>query len=275
MKSAKFDHQRTASLEDALAALGGADGEARIMGGGQSLGPMMNLRLAQPDLLIDISRVSGLDGIEAAGDNAGDSVRIGARVTHARIEDGGVPGATGAYMQEVARGISYRSVRNRGTIGGSVAHADPSADWPSALLALGGDVVISGQDGERRMPLDGFQIGPFATGLGYDEILTGFDLPALGGDTKWGYYKVNRKPGEFADAIGAVVIESGPRAVCGATESAPFRVTGMEEKLAGGATEISVAEARDMIAAHDPGFDDYDLQIHAVALSRAVGRAFS
>lgn len=271
MKSAKFDHQRTASLDDALAALGNADGEARIMGGGQSLGPMMNLRLAQPDLLIDISRVSGLDGIEAAGD----TLRIGARVTHARIEDGEVPGNTGAYMQRVASGISYRSVRNRGTIGGSVAHADPAADWPSALLALGGEVVISGQGGERRTPLDGFQIGPFATGLGYDEILTGFDLPALGADARWGYYKVNRKPGEFADAIGAVVMGSAPRAVCGATESAPFRVTAAEEKLAGGATEISVADAREMIAAHDPGFDDYDLQIHAVALSRAVGRAFA
>ena len=91
MKSAKFDHQRTASLDEALAALGSADGEARVMGGGQSLGPMMNLRLAQPDLLIDISRVDGLDGIDASGD----TIRIGARVTHARIEDGAVPGVFG------------------------------------------------------------------------------------------------------------------------------------------------------------------------------------
>lgn len=271
MKSAKFDHQRTSSLEDALAALGGADGEARIMGGGQSLGPMMNLRLAQPDLLIDVSRVSGLDGIE---ETAG-TIRIGARVTHARIEDGEVPGVTGAYMRTVASGISYRSVRNRGTIGGSVAHADPSADWPSALLALGGEVVIAGQDGERRTSFDGFQTGPFATGIGYQEILTGVELPTLGADAKWGYYKVNRKPGEFADAIGAIVIGAEPRAVCGATESAPFRVPAIEEKLAGGATELSISDARDMISAHNQGFDDYELQIHAVALSRAVGRAFA
>lgn len=271
MKSAKFEHQRTSSLDEALTALGSADGEARVMGGGQSLGPMMNLRLAQPDRLIDISRVSGLDGIEAAAD----SVNIGARVTHARIEDGAVPGVTGAYMQFVACGISYRSVRNRGTIGGSVAHADPSADWPSALLALGGEVIITGQGGERHTPLDGFQVGPFATGLGLEEILTGFALPALGDGAKWGYYKVNRKPGEFADAIGAVVIGSAPRVVCGATEAAPFRVTAAEEKLAAGATEISVGDGREMIAAYDPGFDDYDLQIHAVALSRAVGRAFA
>ncbi len=162
----------------------------------------MNLRLAQPDRLIDLSKVAGLDGIDAAGA----TLRIGARVTHARIEDGGVPGETGAYMKFVATGISYRSVRNRGTIGGSLAHADPAADWPSALLALGGEVVIAGQDGERKMPFDGFQIGPFATGLGYDEILVAVELPQLADGAKWGYYKVNRKPGEFADAIGAVVM---------------------------------------------------------------------
>ncbi|MEX2454702.1 MAG: FAD binding domain-containing protein, partial [Rhodospirillaceae bacterium] len=162
MKPAKFDHQRATSLDDALRALGSADGEARILGGGQSLGPMMNLRLAQPDLLIDLSRVAGLDGIAVQGD----SIRIGARVTHARIEDGEVPGRTGMYMQFVASGISYRSVRNRGTIGGSLAHADPSADWPSALLALGGEAVIAGQGGDRRAPLDGFQTGPFTTALG-------------------------------------------------------------------------------------------------------------
>jgi carbon-monoxide dehydrogenase medium subunit len=271
MKSAKFDYDRAGTLVDALATLGNADGEFRVLGGGQSLGPMMNLRLAQPDRLIDLSKVAGLDGIDAAGA----TLRIGARVTHARIEDGGVPGETGAYMKFVATGISYRSVRNRGTIGGSLAHADPAADWPSALLALGGEVVIAGQDGERKMPFDGFQIGPFATGLGYDEILVAVELPQLADGAKWGYYKVNRKPGEFADAIGAVVMGDAPRAVCGATGSAPFRVDAIEQKLAGGSTELSIAEARDMISGHDPGFDDYELQIHAVALSRAVGRAFA
>lgn len=271
MKPAKFDHQRVSSIEEALQALGSADGEARILGGGQSLGPMMNLRLAQPDLLIDLSRVEGLDGIEMQGDK----LRVGARVTHARIEDGEVPGRTGAYMQFVASGISYRSVRNRGTIGGSLSHADPAADWPSALLGLGGEVIVVGQGGERREPLDGFQSGPFTTAIGFDELMVGLELPVLPDGARFGYYKVNRKPGEFADAIGAIVMGASPRAVCGATEGAPFRVAAIEEKLAGGATELSIAEARDMIAAHDPGFDDYELQIHAVALSRAVGRAFA
>ncbi|MGB0631649.1 MAG: FAD binding domain-containing protein [Alphaproteobacteria bacterium] len=271
MKPAKFEHQRMTSLDEAVKALGGADGETRVLGGGQSLGPMMNLRLAQPDVVLDLSRVEGLDGIEEAGGK----VKIGARVTHARIEDGEVPGTTGAYMQFVASGISYRSVRNRGTIGGSVAHSDPAADWPSALLALGGEVLAAGPSGPRAISLDGFTVGPFATGLGYDEVLTGFELPALGPGSRWGYYKVNRKPGEFADAIGAVTVGMEPRAVCGATESAPFRVPEIEEKLAAGAQEISVADVRDILGGHDTGFDDYELQIHAVALSRAVQRAFA
>ncbi len=271
MKPAKFDHQRVSSLDDALKTLGTADGEARVLGGGQSLGPMMNLRLAQPDLLVDLSRVAGLDRIEAIGH----TLRIGARVTHARIEDGEVPGLTGSYMREVASGISYRSVRNRGTIGGSVAHADPSADWPTALLALGGEIVIAGQDGERMAQIDGFQTGPFTTGLGYDEILVAIEVPQLDENCRYGYYKVNRKPGEFADAIGAVVVGAAPRAVCGATDGAPFRVAGIEHRLAAGATSVSVAEARDILAGTDAGFDDYELQIHAVALSRAIGRAFA
>ena len=271
MKSAKFDHQRTPSLENALELLGGAEGETRVLGGGQSLGPMMNLRLAQPDQLIDLGLVEGLAEIETDSDR----VRIGARVTHARIEDGEIPGVTGAYMQFVASGISYRSVRNRGTIGGSIAHADPAADWPSALLALGGEVIVATQNGNKNLSLDGFQTGPFATGLGYDEILVGFDLPALLDDTNTGYYKVNRKPGEFADAIGAVIVGPEARAVCGATKSAPFRVSGIEEKLGSGTSQLAVGDVREMIEVHDPGFDDYELQIHAVALSRSIERAFA
>jgi len=274
MKPAKFDYRRAATLDDALAALAGADGEARILGGAQSLGPMMNLRLAQPDLVIDLARVAGLDGIQATDA----SVTVGARVTHARIEDGEVPGPTGAYMAFVAHGISYRSVRNRGTIGGSLAHCDPAADWPSALLALGGETVIAGPGGERRTPLDGFQTGPFMTRIGFDEILTAIALPQLSADARWGYYKVCRKPGEFADAIGAVVVDaasSNVRAVCGATGSAPFRVPDIEARLAGGATGIPVADAKEILGGMDTGFDDYEWQIHAVALSRAVGRAFA
>ncbi len=271
MKPAKFEYDRVSSLDDALRMLASPDSEVRVLGGGQSLGPMMNLRLAQPDRLVDLGRVGGLDGIETEGGR----IRIGARVTHARIEDGAVPGPTGLYMRSVAAGISYRSVRNRGTIGGSLAHADPSADWPAALLATGGDIVAVGAAGERKLSLDGFQTGPFTTALGYDEIVVAVELPQLGSEVPWGYYKVCRKPGEFADAIGAVTVGSEPRVICGATGAAPFRVAAVEERLADGARELSIPDGREILAALDPGFDDYELQIHAVALSRAIGRAFA
>lgn len=269
MKPARFDYLRPASLADAAGALAGGDGEVRVLAGGQSLGPMMNLRLAQPDSLVDIAGLDGLDGVDATEDR----VRVGARVTHARIEDGAVPGPTGAYMQAVAAGIAYRSVRNRGTVGGSLAHADPAADWPAALLALGGEIVAVGPGGERSLPVDGFQVGPFTTALAPGDVLAAVVLPQL--DGPWGYYKVCRKPGEFADAIGAVTVGAEPRAVCGATGSAPFRVPAVEGMLAGGARELSIGDGREMLAAHDAGFDDYELQIHAVALSRAIGRVFA
>ena len=242
-----------------------------MLSGSQSLGPMMNLRLAQPDQLVDLGGIQGLDGIELTGN----SLTIGARVTHARIEDGDVPGETGDYLRFVASGISYRSVRNRGTIGGSMAHADPSADWPAALLALGGEVLAAGPRGNRNLPLDGFQIGPFMTSLEPDEILTALELPRLGDGDRWGYYKICRKPGEFADAIGAVVLKGDARAVCGATGGAPFRVPSLEQRLNDGLTGLTVEDARQMVDELGPGFDDYELQIHAVALVRAIGRAFS
>ena len=114
-----------------------------MLAGGQTLGPMLNLRLAQPALLVDITRIPEL----AAVHEDGDAVTIGATVTHAAIEDGRVPDPTGGFLARVARGIAYRAVRTRGTIGGSLAHADPAADWLSCLTALGAEVVIAGAGG--------------------------------------------------------------------------------------------------------------------------------
>ena len=129
MKAASFDYLRPRDLGEAAAALAGADGDAKLLAGGQSLGPMLNLRLARPSLVIDISRLDALRGIEETRN----AWRIGAAVTHSALEDaaGRMPG--GEMLCEVAAGIAYRSVRNRGTIGGSLAHADPAADWPLVM----------------------------------------------------------------------------------------------------------------------------------------------
>ena len=139
MKPVAFDYARPASVAEALRMLAG-NAEAKVLAGGQTLGPMLNLRLAQPALLVDITRIPEL----AAVTEDADAVTIGATVTHAAIEDGRVTDPTGGFLRRVARGIAYRAVRTRGTIGGSLAHADPAADWLSCLTALGAEVLIAG-----------------------------------------------------------------------------------------------------------------------------------
>ncbi len=146
MKPAPFDYMRPRDVMEAVRLLGASPG-AKVLAGGQTLGPMLNLRLAQPALLVDITRIPELATVEEDAQ----SVTIGAAVTHAAIEDGRVPDPTGGFLVRIARGIGYRAVRTRGTIGGSLAHADPAADWLSALTALGADVVIAGPSANRRL----------------------------------------------------------------------------------------------------------------------------
>ncbi len=274
MKPAKFELERPADVAGAISALGQADGFAKPMAGGQSLGPMMNLRLAQPDTVVDIRRLESLKRVEQAGDH----LFVGAGVTHAAIEDGDVPDVTGGMMQRVARQIAYRAVRNRGTVGGSLCHADPSADWPTAMLALGAEAVITGSSGERSVALEDFQIGAFTVAMEPDEVLTGVRVPAFSGEARWGYYKVCRKPGEFADSIGAVVIDGArdvARLVLGATDGKPLLLTEAARRVAAsGGDGFGIDEAKAAIAEAGSNFDDYETQIHAVALSRAVKGAF-
>src|SRR5579862_2850801 len=139
MKPAPFAYQRPANLGEATAALSGDDPDVKAIAGGQSLGPMMNLRLARPSRLVDISRLPELRAVS----DGRDAAAIGAAVTHAEIEDGDAPDPLHGFLRHVAGGIAYRAVRNRGTIGGSLAHADPSADWLSALMAADARVVAA------------------------------------------------------------------------------------------------------------------------------------
>ena len=125
-----------------------ADPDARLLAGGQSLGPMLNLRLARPTRLIDIKRTPGLRALEADPRR----LRLGACWTHAEIEDGTIEDPTNGLLPHVARGIAYRAVRNRGTIGGSLAHADPAADWLTTLAALGAAIIVQGTGGARTCP---------------------------------------------------------------------------------------------------------------------------
>ena len=270
MKPARFDYAVPGRLDEAVALLAETPG-AKVLAGGQTLGPMLNLRLVQPALLVDITRIPDLVAVEEDGD----WISYGACVTHAAIEDGRVPDHTAGVLPQVARGIAYRAVRTRGTIGGSLAHADPAADWLSALTALGAEVTAYDGKGERRIPVAALMTGVFETALGGEEILTGVRVPRLSGEARFGYYKICRKTGEFAEAIGAVLRDPGRgifRGVVGATEAAPILLddlTGLAEKGA-----LDPGALRDALRAGGLT-ESYELQLHAVALERAAAEVLA
>jgi carbon-monoxide dehydrogenase medium subunit len=221
MKAAAFAYQRPSNLKEALAMLAETAGTAKIMAGGQSLGPMLNLRLIAPELMIDIT---GLAELKQA-DRRGDELVIGACVTHGDIEDGRIPDVTRGAMRRVAAAIAYRAVRNRGTIGGSLSHADPAADWVSALTALGAKVTLRSLAGSRDLALEQFITGALESALRPDEMIESVRVPVLRPSARWGYVKACRKPGEFAHALAAVLIDqeaSTSRIVIGALDAAPI-----------------------------------------------------
>ena len=200
MKPAKFEYERPASLDAALRVL--ADNpSAKIIAGGQSLGPMLNLRLFEPSLLIDISRLGELRA-RAADD--GDVV-VGACVRHAEFEDGRVPAVLNGLFERAARQIAYRAVRNRGTIGGSLAHADPAADWPAIMIALAAQVEVSSVRGTRRIPASELSSQALENCLEADEIITSLRVARCGEGARLGYYRLSAQPGEFAEALSVIV----------------------------------------------------------------------
>ena len=219
MKAAAFTYARPLDWPDALRLV--AEG-ARPGAGTQSLGPLLNFRMSQPETIADLRHLPGYAGVSVANG----LVRIGAGTTHAAIEDGAVPGRLGAIMAAAARRIAYRAVRNRGTVGGSLAHADPAADWVSVLPALSGVAVALGQAGERRIPLAGFMLGLFTTALQPGEVLRAIELPVLPAAARWAHWKFCRKPGEFAKVTACVLATPGhpPRAVLGALETPPLMI---------------------------------------------------
>jgi carbon-monoxide dehydrogenase medium subunit len=277
MKPARFALERPRDLAAALAMIAAADGTTKIIAGGQSLGPMLNLRLIEPDRVIDISAVPELRRI----DRTDGALVIGACVTHADIEDGRVPDVANGMMARVAAGIAYRAVRNRGTIGGSLAHADPAADWVSALSALGAEVEIASRARNgRRVALGEFVLGALDVAIAPDELVTAVRVPALPPSARWGYVKHCRKVGEFAEAIGAVVIDPERgcgRAVIGAVEAAPI-VIDDARILFGGAIGPSFgsrfdASAADAALAAAGMSDPVDRHVHVTVLRRAIVQA--
>jgi carbon-monoxide dehydrogenase medium subunit len=275
MKPARFDYQRAGTPEAAAAMLLAHGSEARVLAGGQTLGPMLNMRLAMPGTLIDIGGIASLKRIEQRSD----WLSIGACVTHAMLEDRIDRSPLGGLLSHVASTIAFRAIRNRGTVGGSLAHADPAADWPSVMTLLDARLVIVGTSDTHRIRMTEFMHGAFTTALAAGELLAAIEVPGLSPEARWGYFKVCRKTGEFPEAIGAALFDrsrSRYRVVAGALDGAPVLLTALAEQVSrNGAPAASLANVTDAVAEVAPGLDAVDLQLHAVAVRRAILQAVS
>jgi carbon-monoxide dehydrogenase medium subunit len=276
MKAAAFAYERPSDLNAALFLMAKATGMAKIIAGGQSLGPMLNLRLVEPDMIVDITGLSELKQAERSGDE----LVIGACITHGDIEDGRIPDVTRGAMQRVAGAIAYRAVRNRGTIGGSLSHADPAADWISALSALGARVMLRSVAGVRDLAVEEFVTGALESALQPGEIVEAVRVPVMTPSARWGYVKACRKPGEFAHAIAAVVIDpesATARAVVGALHAAPI-VLGDAAALFGGRITGDFkrqfdARVADAILIKAGITSPADRHVHITVLRRAINEA--
>jgi carbon-monoxide dehydrogenase medium subunit len=267
LKPVRFDYAAAADAAAASALLAQADG-AKPIAGGQSLGPMLNLRLARPAALVDLSRAGDLRGAR----DEGDTIVYGAAVTHAEIEDGVVPDATPGWLAAVARRIAYRAVRNRGTVGGSLAHADPAADWVNVLTALDAHAVLARAGATRTVALSAFFTGPFATVLAHDEVIAGVRVLKRGANARWGYWKFCLKAGDFAKASAAVLIDPDrqeTRILLGAIEQPPVLLHDPAAVLAG---RLPLADAVKLAVPH---LLDESHALHVAALRRAIAIATS
>ena len=278
----QFDYHAPGSLEEALALLGEFD-DAKVMSGGQSLLPMLKLRLATPANIVDIGRIPGLDSISEEGG----FIRIGALVTETALESDATVAARYPILLDTARVIADPLVRNRATICGNVAHGDPANDHPATMLALRARMVATGPAGARTIGVDEFFHGLFMTALAPGEILTEIRIPSPGGHTGGAYLKLERKVGDYAVAGVAVQLtldDNGKvtRAGIGLTNLgfAPIRASAAEDALTGqpSGDEVITAAAQAAAAATDPVADrrgsvEYKRNMARVLTARAIHKA--
>lgn len=264
-----FTYHRPTSIDDALALLGEFGDSGKLLAGGHSLLPVMKLRLAQPGHLIDITGLDGLSGVRLEGD----VVSIGALTTHHHLETDAILATSAGLLPEIAHVVGDQQVRNRGTLGGALAHADPAADYPAGVLALDAEIVARGPNGERTIPIDEFFVGFLTTALEPDEILMTIRVPAQAANTGYRYEKLQNPASGYAIVgVAAVVtlaadgsVSAVRIGVTGAGDMA-YRPTSVETALVGSTpTEDSVK------AAVDSAVDGIEVlsDIHAPADYRA------
>lgn len=278
MKAPEIRYAAPTSLDEALGALAADPDATKVLAGGQSLLPVLNMRLAEPEILLDITRIEELRGAGGAADGR---CRYGACTRHADVEDGQVPDVAGGLLRTAARGIGYRAIRNRGTLGGSLAHADPSAEWPVVMAALDAHVTARSVRGSREIACSDLPDGYFTTALADDEIITDVLVPPLPDTARWGLYKFARKAGEFAESVAVAVLQRGEGSVTsarvwlGGAAGTPVRLAGLEQALAAGA-ELAEPDVLALVAADltqagaTSAQDEYQRHLHGVTAWRAV-----
>ncbi|MDA0297678.1 MAG: xanthine dehydrogenase family protein subunit M [Actinobacteria bacterium] len=237
MYPTRFNYESPKSIAEAIALLHQGGGEAKILAGGQSLVPMMRLRFAAPEMIVDINNIPGLDYLTVDADG---TIHIGALCRHSDLEKSSLLMAHQPTMAAAAPVIADPIVRNRGTLVGSLCHADPQGDWSSVMMALGGIVVAQGPNGRRSIPAADFVKGPFQNMLAFDEIAIEAIVPAPKGIPNGGYLKLERRVGDFATAGVAVAVESSQ----GLIIRAGIGLTGV-----GGSTINATAAAQSLVGA--------------------------
>jgi carbon-monoxide dehydrogenase medium subunit len=287
MYSSSFDYYRAGSVDEARKLLAAHPG-AKVLAGGHSLVPLMKLRLAAPSALVDIGRIPELRGIARKGGE----IRIGALTTHAELAASGDLRTAAPALAEAAAQVGDPAVRNRGTIGGNVAHADPASDLPTVLVALGASMVAAGSKGERVIPAEQFFTGLMATSLADDEILVAVQVPASGAGQGSSYQKFSHPASRYAVVGAAALITvkdgscGGARVAIGGLLPSARRLAAVEKALVGKpVSDDSIAAAAKAVAS-DLGRDvtgdiyasaEYRTAMAPVyvrrAIAAAVGRA--
>jgi carbon-monoxide dehydrogenase medium subunit len=235
MYPSRFRYEAPRSLDEAIALLHDGGEDAKVLAGGQSLVPLMKLRFASPELIVDINNVPGLDYHRQDADG---TLHVGALCRHATLEHSSLLDASQPTMRAAAPLIADPLVRNRGTLVGSLCHADPQGDWASVVTALGGAVIAQGPGGRRRIPIGDFVSGPFENALELDEVAVEAVIPPATGTRAGGYLKLERRVGDFATVGVAVAVELTGEVVT----RAGIALTGV-----GGAT-ISATQAAEALA---------------------------
>lgn len=285
MKPAAFDYFAPETLDEALALLGKHGAAAKLLAGGQSFAPMANFRVLRPDVVIDLNRIASLGYIEER-DGA---VAIGAMTRHRAIERSALVKRRCPLLASAAPNIGHAVIRNRGTLGGSLSHADPAAEWPVTAVALGATMVIRGPKGERLVPAAKFFVSLLTTALAADEILVEVRFPAVPARTGAEFTEVSRRHGDFAlVSVGAQVTLSvtgtiaDVRLALGGVGPSPFDATALAQRLAGTTPQDPELEqlGQAVAAAMEPTDDlhassAYRKEVAAVLVGRALRTALS